>query len=139
LDIIGTKVLRVFLLAIHSHLYCGFYSPPPLRKSGLKLVCNVNIVYENLMSENSQDYAQRPQQNYTFINSASETSTKLYVHEFGFCVHKSNRILIRGNGDVHPYISSLALREQNLQLSKNKHPGWGGWRGWGGRDGGGSF
>jgi hypothetical protein len=29
-------------------------------------------VYGNLKSENSQDYAQRP-------------STKLYVHEFGFC------------------------------------------------------
>ncbi len=45
----------------------GFYSLPPLSKSGLKLVCNVNIVYRNFKSENSQ-----------------ETSTKLYVHEFGF-------------------------------------------------------
>jgi hypothetical protein len=25
LDVIGTKVLRVFLLAIYSHLYYGFY------------------------------------------------------------------------------------------------------------------
>jgi hypothetical protein len=32
-DVIGTKVLRVFLLAIHSHLYL-FY---PLSKSDLKL------------------------------------------------------------------------------------------------------
>jgi hypothetical protein len=32
-----------------------FYS---LSKSGFKLVCNVNIVYGNLKSENSQDYAQ---------------------------------------------------------------------------------
>jgi hypothetical protein len=40
LDVIGTKVLIVFLLAIHSHL--GFYPcpPPPLSKSGLKLVSN---------------------------------------------------------------------------------------------------
>ncbi len=54
LDVIGTKVFRVFLLAIHSHP-----SPPPLpSKSGLKLVCNVNIVYGNLKSENSQDNAQ---------------------------------------------------------------------------------
>jgi|LakMenE01Jun11ns_1017448.scaffolds.fasta_scaffold8432406_1 hypothetical protein len=30
--------------------------PPPLSKSGLKLVCNVN-----LKPENSQDYAQKPQ------------------------------------------------------------------------------
>jgi hypothetical protein len=35
--------------------------PPPPRKSGLKLVCNVNIIYRNLKSENSQDYAQKPQ------------------------------------------------------------------------------
>ncbi len=45
-------------------------SPPPFpppSKSGLNLVSNVNIVYGNLKSENSQDYAQ-----------------KLYVHEFGF-------------------------------------------------------
>jgi hypothetical protein len=37
----------------------------------LKLVCNVNIVYGNLKSENSQDYAQKPQRNCTFWNSAS--------------------------------------------------------------------
>jgi hypothetical protein len=30
---------------------------PPPSKIGLKLVCNVNIVYGNLKSENSQDYA----------------------------------------------------------------------------------
>ncbi len=37
LDVIGTKVLRVFLLAIHSLLYDGFYpfprSPPPHPRS----------------------------------------------------------------------------------------------------------
>ncbi len=38
---------------------------------GLKLVCNVNIVYGNLKSENSQEYDQK-------------VSTKLYVLEFGF-------------------------------------------------------
>jgi hypothetical protein len=43
----------------------GFYSS--LSKSGLKLVCNVNIVNRNLKSENSEEYAQ-----------------KLYAHEFGF-------------------------------------------------------
>jgi hypothetical protein len=50
-----------------------FYSPPPTQppsKIGLKLVCNGNIVYGNLKSENSQDYAQKPQQNCTFIISA---------------------------------------------------------------------
>ncbi len=43
----------------------------PLSKSDLKLVCNVNIVCGNLKSENSQDYAQKPQRNSTFMNSAS--------------------------------------------------------------------
>jgi hypothetical protein len=49
LDVIGTKV------------------------SGLKLVCNGNIVYGNLKSENSQDCAQKTEQNQncTFMNSAS--------------------------------------------------------------------
>jgi hypothetical protein len=42
-----------------------------LTKSDLKLVCNVNIVYGNFKSENSQDYAQKPQRNCTFMNSAS--------------------------------------------------------------------
>ncbi len=52
---IRTKVFRVFLLAVHSHLYCTnkFYLPPPfpVSKSGLKLVCNVNILHRNFKSE----------------------------------------------------------------------------------------
>ncbi len=32
LDVNGTKVLRVFLLAIHSHLYYGFYHPSHLEQ-----------------------------------------------------------------------------------------------------------
>jgi hypothetical protein len=52
LVVIGTKVLGVFLLAIHSHLYYGF---------GLKRICYVKTEYGNLNSENSQDYAQKPQ------------------------------------------------------------------------------
>ncbi len=42
-----------------------------MSKSGWKLVCNINIVYGNLKSENSQDYAQKPQRNSMFTNSAS--------------------------------------------------------------------
>jgi hypothetical protein len=68
LDVIGTKV---FLLAIHSHFYKRILPLPPLSKSGLKLVCNVNIAYGHLKSENSHDYAQKPQRNCTFMNSAS--------------------------------------------------------------------
>jgi hypothetical protein len=41
------------------------------RNSGWKLCSNVHIVYRNLKSENSQDYAQKPQRNCTFMNSAS--------------------------------------------------------------------
>ncbi len=49
-----------------------FYPHPPhLSKSGVKLVCNVNIVYGNLKSENPQDYDQKPQRNCMFMNSAS--------------------------------------------------------------------
>ncbi len=45
------------------------FTPLPLNKTGLKLVCNVNIICGNLKSENSQ--ARNPQQNCTFMNSAS--------------------------------------------------------------------
>ena len=38
LDVIGTKVLRVFLLAINSHLYQRILS-----QSSMKLASNVNI------------------------------------------------------------------------------------------------
>jgi hypothetical protein len=38
---------------------------------GLKLICNVNIVFGKLKSEKFQDYAQKPQRNGTFKNSAS--------------------------------------------------------------------
>ncbi len=52
-----------------SPLLTDFTPPPP--KNGLKLVCNVNIVYGNLKSENSEDYAQKPQRNCVFTNSAT--------------------------------------------------------------------
>jgi hypothetical protein len=46
LDVIGTKVLRVFFLAIHSHLKWILFPPSPLGKSGLKLVGNVKLYTE---------------------------------------------------------------------------------------------
>ncbi len=83
MDLIGTKVLRVFLLAFtHSPLLTDFTPPPPPSKSGLKLVCNVNIVYGNIKS------AQKPQQNGTFMNYASgmefidSVLQSLYKHIF---------------------------------------------------------
>jgi hypothetical protein len=50
--------------------------PPPEQKwvENLKLVCNVNIVYGNFKSENSQAYDQKPQRNCAFMNSASGKS-----------------------------------------------------------------
>jgi hypothetical protein len=58
LEVIGTKVLLFTVTSTN-----GFHSPSPPNKSGLKLVCNVNIVYGNLKSESSQDYAQKTQRN----------------------------------------------------------------------------
>jgi hypothetical protein len=58
-----------------------FYPPPPLppppSKNGLELVCNVNMVSWSFKSENSQYYAQRPQRNFTFVNSALKYWTTL--------------------------------------------------------------
>jgi len=65
LDVIGTKVfteLSSLLFPITSTNGC---------KSDLKLVCNVNIVYK------------KPQVG-ELSRLCPETSTKLYVHEFGF-------------------------------------------------------
>jgi hypothetical protein len=63
LDVIGTKSLKCFPPCSPQSPLLKDFTPPPLRKSGLKLVCNVNIVYGNLKSENAQDYAQKPQRN----------------------------------------------------------------------------
>jgi hypothetical protein len=53
---------------------CYSQSPLPtdftLPQSGLKLICNVNKVIANLKSENSKDFAQKPQRDYTFMNLA---------------------------------------------------------------------
>jgi hypothetical protein len=69
-DVMETKVLRFFLFVIHSHLYKRILLPPTCEKVVLKLVCNVNIVYGNLKSENNQDFAQKPQRNCKLMNPA---------------------------------------------------------------------
>jgi hypothetical protein len=71
LDVTETKDSRVSLLVFTVTSVNGFYFPSLLTKCGLKLVCNVKIVYGNLKYENSQDYAQKPQQNCTIMNSRS--------------------------------------------------------------------
>jgi hypothetical protein len=83
------KVLRVFLLAVHSHLYSfawrflfiqthatsySFYISVTVqgeRRKPYPLLYHLRKPYKNLKSENSQDYAQKPLQNCTFMNSAS--------------------------------------------------------------------
>jgi hypothetical protein len=51
----------------------NFTPPTPIEQKWLEtgLYSVVSIVYGNLKSENSQDYAQKPQRNCTFMNSAS--------------------------------------------------------------------
>ncbi len=86
-----------------SPLLMDFTPPPhPLNKSGLKLVCNVNIVNGHLKSENSQDNAQKPQWNCTFMNSASGL------------VHHTNNFLVS-----HSRPTSLMVG--HLQMSQVKY------------------
>ncbi len=47
------------------------------------MVCNVNIVYGNLKSENSEDYSQKPQRNCTFMNSASGIERYMNILLYG--------------------------------------------------------
>ncbi len=64
----------------------GFYYPPPLlSKSGLKLVCNVKIVYTETSSLRTLK-----------IRLCPKTSRKSYVHEFGFCTHRSKILSVSG-------------------------------------------
>jgi hypothetical protein len=67
LNVIGTKVLRVFLLAIQSPLLMDF--TPHLSPVQTKLVWNWFVRFTK--SENSQDYAQKTQWNCTLMNLAS--------------------------------------------------------------------
>ncbi len=57
------KSLKIFPPCYsQSPLLTDFTIPPlPLSRSDLRLVCNVNIVNGKQKSENSQDYAQKPQ------------------------------------------------------------------------------
>ncbi len=48
----------------------------------------INMEYENLKSENSRDYAKKPQRNFTFKNSASALGdpirTKVGINSYSF-------------------------------------------------------
>jgi hypothetical protein len=85
LDEIQTKVFRIFLLVICSHLYSlalrfSFLQTQAtsVKEKGGKpdrkqypLPYGLRNPYRNLKSENSQDYAQKPQRDCKFMNSAS--------------------------------------------------------------------
>jgi hypothetical protein len=62
------KILKSFPPCyLQSPLLTDFTPLPPLSKSGLKLVCNVNNVYGNLKSEHSQEICPETSR---FMNSA---------------------------------------------------------------------
>ncbi len=73
--------------------------PHPLSKTGLKLVCNVNIEYGNLKSENSQDNAQKPQRNRTFMNFASGITLLLTLKDFVPITSKNTASVYTGGGE----------------------------------------
>ncbi len=85
----------------HSILLTDFTPPPPPpSKSGLKLACNVNIVYGNHKSENSKGYAQKPQRNRMFMNSSSclfQVQIPDWVH------HKFPHVIVKENAFCRPY------------------------------------
>jgi hypothetical protein len=93
---IQKKVLRVFLLASHSHLHSfAFKFTQPLTVSIVQILYTVKekgakpdikpyhlpygsrSPYRNLKSDNSQEYAQKPQRNCTFMNLASAQCTSI--------------------------------------------------------------
>ncbi len=132
-----TKDLRFFLLASRysqSPLLTDFIppSPPPPSKSGLKLVCNVNIVYGNLMSENSQDYAQKPKRNCTFMNSASVHKPSSSLHTVVF---RSIYVLFLSHASIYLCLyslwshvseplrsASLFIERTEMEITRNKNP-----------------
>jgi hypothetical protein len=103
------KILRVFFHAIHSHLYSfalrflllptheGSNSFPVFTVQSLHTVkqkggnpdkqpfplpYGLRNPYRNLKSENSQDYAQKPQWNCSFMNSPSAWTDRLTIYEY---------------------------------------------------------
>jgi hypothetical protein len=68
-------------------------------KSGLKLVRNVKTAYGSLRSENSQDYAQKPQRNWTFMNSALVKITS--CNPYTTCKEKVTHVIYCALCSVH--------------------------------------
>ncbi len=103
------------------------FTLPCLEKSGLKLVCNVNILHRILNSDNSQDYAQKPQGNCTFMNSASEVMA--YITFLSSWLLQANGILKRQinfcwltSFYVHSRVDSNTFTMDNLIPESNLYP-----------------
>ncbi len=77
MDVIGTKVLKGFPPCYSQSPLLTDYTP--LSKSGLKLVCNVNIAYGNLRTLKSMP--RKSQRNCKFMNSASGSVTDVLKEE----------------------------------------------------------
>jgi hypothetical protein len=107
LNKIQTKVLRVFLLAIHNRLYSF-----ALRFLFLQIYATSHSFYSsllytvkekgekpdrNLKPDNFQDYAQKPQRNCTFMNLDSGLPLFLiiWLSTSGFHIHLD--LILRGN------------------------------------------
>ncbi len=74
---------------------------PPFDKSGL-MVCNVNIVITSLKSENSQDYARKPQGNCTFMNSVSgQVAFVLPFVTSGWLVYGDSPLDLSAQSNLH--------------------------------------
>jgi hypothetical protein len=120
-DEIQTKVLRVFLLAIHSHPSIAwpwdsnfFKLTQPLTVSTIQLLYTVKEKggkpdrkpyplpfglrnpYRNLKFENSQDNARKPQRNCNFMNSASVYHAKCIT--FSLMKVTRKRVIIFSQG-----------------------------------------
>ncbi len=81
LDEIQTKVLGVFILVILIHLYSfGLRFLFHSHTTSYSFPKGERKPYRNLKSENSQGYAQKPQLNYTFMNSASGKPEPKFVN-----------------------------------------------------------
>jgi hypothetical protein len=82
LDEIQTKLLRVFLLGIHSlqqlclrFIFLQTHATSYNYCKGEWVLYGLRNPYRNLKFENSQDYAQKPQRDCMFMNTASGVSS----------------------------------------------------------------
>jgi hypothetical protein len=122
LDKIQAKIFRVFLVAIHSHLYSfalrftflqthgtfySFYSSVTVQCKGERrkpnrkpypLPYGLRNPHRKRRSEKSQYYAQKPQRNCTFMNLASKLN--MQVTAVMFVIWPNANVHMRGNMSI---------------------------------------